>query len=245
MRRSRPLFRHSKNLTAAAIALAALPASPARAGPPFVTDDPEPTDLKHWEIYNFVSGTREFGADALDGGVDLNYGGARDLQLTATLPLHVESGAPLDSGSVELAVKYRFAHQAPDRISADIALFPRVILPTARGARRAQVLLPIWLQRDFGKWSLFGGAGYTLNPGPDQRNYWQQGLVLTRQMRPGLQLGLEYYGQARTSVDDRPVHGANLAAIVHIHGPFSWLVSAGKGLNRPQTIAYTALKLDL
>jgi len=226
---------------------AALCAAPgvAVAGPPFVTDDPVPTDPHHWEIYNFVGASREMGSTGADLGVDLNYGPVRDLQLTATLPLHVETGVPLDTGDVELAFKYRFAHQHEGKVSADLALFPRVFLPTGRGSRRAQILLPLWAQRDFGRWSLFGGGGYMLNPGAGQRDYWQQGVVLTRQMRPGFQLGLEYYGRGRAAEDDRPVQGLNVAAIVHIKGPYSWLVSTGQGVNRKQTLFYTALKLDL
>jgi len=30
---------------------------PALAGPPYVSDDPEPTDYKHFEIYSFGNGT--------------------------------------------------------------------------------------------------------------------------------------------------------------------------------------------
>lgn len=233
-----------KRWTYAGLVLAAIPGA-AWAGPPFVTDDPVPTDPGHWEIYNFASATREFGDTDAAMGVDLNYGPARDLQLTTTLPLHVATGSPLDAGDVELAVKYRFAHQAEGKLSADIAAFPRVFLPTGRGSRRAQVLLPIWAQRDWGAWSLFGGAGYTLNPGVGQRDYWQQGVVLTRQIRPGFQLGVEYYGRGPASEDDRAVHGINLATIIHIKGPFSWLTSAGQGISRKQTIVYAALKLDL
>ena len=32
-------------------------ARPAAAGPPYVADDPEPTDYKHFEIYTFNGGT--------------------------------------------------------------------------------------------------------------------------------------------------------------------------------------------
>src|SRR5438270_5724696 len=39
----------------AALALASL-AFPAAAGPPYLTDDPVPTDLGRWEIYGFASG---------------------------------------------------------------------------------------------------------------------------------------------------------------------------------------------
>lgn len=242
--------RHGGFATRAAAVLMALMCAlvlpaPAMAGPPFLTDDPEPTDTHHWEIYNFATGTHDEGDSSLDLGMDLNYGAAPNLQLTATFPLHTETGEPLEAGDVELAAKYKFLHQHAGTISADVAFFPRVFVPTARESRYAQVLLPVWAQRDFGPWSVFGGGGYTLNPGRGNRNYWQQGVAVARQMRPGWQLGLEYYGQGRQSLDSRPVQGLNLGTIVHIHGPFSLLGSLGQGLSRKQTVFYTALKLDL
>src|ERR1700676_5417019 len=65
--------------------LAAL-ARPASAGPPYVSDDPEPTDYKHFEIYTFNSGTATQSGISGATGIDFNYGAAPDLQLTATLP---------------------------------------------------------------------------------------------------------------------------------------------------------------
>ena len=84
-----------------------------------------------------------------------------------------------------------------------------------------------------------------INPGAGQRNYWQQGVVVTRQMARGLQLGVEYYGQGVTTAGERPIHGVNVGAVVHLRGPFSLLGSFGQGLNRRQTIFYSSLKLDL
>ncbi len=227
--------------------VAGVPALPtqALAGPPFITDDPQPTELHRWEIYNSVGGVIQDGRTSLDAGVDLNYGGLRDVQLTATLPLHSETGQPLDAGVVQLAGKYRFLHQHPGVLSADIAVFPRVFLPTGRGIRRAQLLLPVWAGRDWGKWSLLAGGGYMLNPGVGRRDYWQQGVALIHKLRPGWQLGLEYYGQGRDSADSRSVQGVNLGSIVHLGGPCSWLASFGQGVSRKQTVFYTALKLDL
>jgi hypothetical protein len=69
-------------------------------------------------------------------------------------------------------------------------------------------------------------------------------VVVTRQVRDGFQLGLEYYGQGATADGERRVDGINLGAVIHLAGPYSLLASFGQGLNRPQTIAYTALKLD-
>ena len=68
-----------------------LESTSAFAGPPYVTDDPEPTDYQHFEIYTFADGTAT--RDGRDGetGIDFNYGGAEDLQLTAVVPVAYET----------------------------------------------------------------------------------------------------------------------------------------------------------
>src|ERR1044072_5471667 len=97
---------------------------PAWAGPPYVTDDPEPTENGHFEIYAFTGGTAARGDVGGASGIDFNYGGAPDLQLTAVLPLEydVPSGAPSVTGvgNIELAAKYRFLHQ--DDFGWDVAV---------------------------------------------------------------------------------------------------------------------------
>lgn len=221
-----------------------LVAGTARAGPPFITDDPVPTDTGHWEIYNYASTLCEGGVSSLDAGLDLNYGAVRDVQLTASLPLHRESGVPLDTGDVQMAAKFRFLHQDKGPLPLDVTFFPRVFLPTGRGSSRTQILLPIWAQRDVGRWQFFGGGGYTVNPGAGNRDYWVQGVVALRQMRHGWQMGLEEYYQGASEDGGRPVTGLNLGTLVHIAGPFSLIGSAGRGVNRRQTVAYAALKLD-
>ena len=59
---------------------------PALAGPPYMTDDPEPTDYRHFEIYTFTNGTATRDGTSGEGGIDFNYGGAPNLQLSATVP---------------------------------------------------------------------------------------------------------------------------------------------------------------
>ena len=68
-----------KPIRSSLAALAMLAASvtpPALAGPPYVSDDPEPTDYRHFEIYAFTSGTRTIDGTSGQGGVDFNYGAA-------------------------------------------------------------------------------------------------------------------------------------------------------------------------
>src|ERR1700729_2827528 len=125
--------------------------APAVAGPPYVSDDPEPTDFKHFEIYTFNSGTNT--RDGTEGGtgIDFNYGAAPNLQLTATLPIGFSfpSGSSSQFGlsNIELAAKYRFLQQAS--FGWDVAVFPRVFLfseSSSGGDRQVSRLLPIWVQ---------------------------------------------------------------------------------------------------
>jgi hypothetical protein len=46
----------ARHLPGASLAALLLLSSPALAGPPFITDDPEPTDYLHWELYTFSQG---------------------------------------------------------------------------------------------------------------------------------------------------------------------------------------------
>ena len=68
------------------IALALLVTNAAMAGPPYVTDDPEPTEYQHYEIYAFTAGTKPADGTGAAAGIDFNYGGAENLQLTMVLP---------------------------------------------------------------------------------------------------------------------------------------------------------------
>ena len=58
------------------------------AGPPFLTDDPEPTDTGHWEIYAPLLES-EGSSAAFSGtvGAEINYGPVKDVQLTLGLPM--------------------------------------------------------------------------------------------------------------------------------------------------------------
>ena len=174
------------------------------AGPPYVSDDPEPTDYKHFEIYTFNNGTATRNGIAGESGIDFNYGAAPDLQLTATVPAGFDrpfgEGTSVGLGNIELAAKYRFLHQ--DSFGLDVSVFPRVFLPSGSnviGDNHASLLLPVWVQKDWsGGWSAFGGGGCTVT---ERRavDFCQAGAVLTYQLLPKLQLGAELFHQTADS----------------------------------------------
>jgi hypothetical protein len=215
----------------AALGLAAA-AVPARAGPPYLTDDPVPTDTDHWEIYAFAAGEGRHSTVDEDIGLDLNYGPATNIQLTATLPFSF-SHAPLEgwrsgTGDVELGLKYRFLRDEKRGVSASI--FPRAILPTAAHSpgEKTRFLLPLWLGKDFGgSTSLFGGGGYMINPGSGNRNFWQGAIALTHDLSKEVSVGAEVTRQGPDAVGATSQTRFGVGSIVHIAGPASLLMSGG------------------
>ena len=218
------------------LALSALSLSTtALAGPPFLTDDPEPTDTGHWEIYAPFADAAGRGKD-LEGstGAELNYGAAANLQLTLGLPAsytHDRAGWHMGRGDLELSAKYRVFHDEAAGLS--VAVFPGVTLPTASNGldnSRVTALLPIWAQKDIGDWSVFGGGGYAINPGPGNRDYWTGGIALTRNISKMLLLGAEAGRQSADAVGGRASTSIGLGAIATLGGPFRLLASGGPTL---------------
>lgn len=238
---------------AAVLAWLSVPAM-ALAGPPFLTDDPEPTDVGHWEIYAPLLESSGRGI-SYDGsiGAELNYGAAADLQLTLGLPVgfsHDRSGYVFGRGDLELSAKYRFYHDAAHGIS--VAAFPGFSLPTARsglGSGRVTALLPVWAQKNSGPWSVFGGGGFAINPGRGNRNFWTGGIAVTRTVSKRLLGGVEVDRQGPDTIGGRASTSVGIGAIYRLKAPFRILASGGPafvgGHRSPGFHGFIALGIDL
>lgn len=212
---------------------------PALAGPPYVSDDPEPTDYGHFEIYTFNTGTMtQIGTEG-ETGIDFNYGAAPDLQLTATLPLGFSfagsGAAQFGLSNVELAAKYRFLHQAT--FGWDVAVFPRIFLPSgsdAVGDRNASLLLPLWVQRDLGNgWATFGGGGCQIFVTTSSQDTCMAGWVVTRQVTSNLQIGAELFHQTASEVA-RATTSLGIGATYDVNKNFHLLGYLRAGVQNPR-----------
>ena len=206
----------------------------ALAGPPFLTDDPAPTDYQHYEVYGFANGTG--GRDGTGGafGIDFNYGATPDLQLTAALPISYEDprGGHITTGlgNIELAAKFRILHQ--EDVGVDVAVFPRLFLPSGSnlGDDHAAVLLPIWVGRSWSDWSTFGGGGCVINRGGDSNDFCQAGWAVTHKLLSNLQLGAEIFHQGADAKGGRASTILGFGATYDISESVHLLGYAGAGL---------------
>lgn len=221
---------------AVSVATLALMSARALAGPPYVTDDPIPTDEGHYEIYAFTAGTETGDGTSGQAGIDFNYGGAENLQLTMVVPFAYDSpdrGSGVTGfGNIELAAKYKILRQ--DSFGIDVAVFPRVFLPTstnvALGEKHPSYFLPLYVQKDFAEWGAFGGVGCTINRGGDSQDFCRMGLVVTRRVTPELQLGFEVYHQTPDQKGGRQATGVGLGAIYDVSEHYHLMASAGPGI---------------
>ena len=233
----------------AALCIALFP-SAALAGPPFITDDPEPVDYEHWEFYDFSQGIRAKGAtDGVAPACDCNYGILPNVQLHVQpgVALHRDKGGPFTYGAMdtELGVKYRFLEQDKKDWTPSVAFYPLLETPSGDatrglGAGRTRAFLPFWAQKDMGDWTTFGGGGFWINRGPGARNYAFMGWVLQRKLSDKLAVGVELFHQTPSEIGGMQTTGFNVGATYDLTEHYHLLVSAGKGLQHArETDAFT------
>jgi Putative MetA-pathway of phenol degradation len=211
------------------------------AGPPFRTDDPEPVPYHHGEVYLFSTGTHEAGGTGGVGpALELNYGPLPDTQLHLIVPMAYVDPEGGDShfgyGDTELGVKYRLVHETDRRPM--VGVFPIVEVPTGDsdkglGNGKAQYFFPVWIQKDFGRWTTYGGGGYWINPGAGNKNYWFTGILLQYSFSESVYLGGELFYQTADTTDGENSVGFNVGGSASLGGHLQLLFSAGRGLTNP------------
>ena len=204
------------------IGAALLLCNPASAGPPYITDDPEPTDTGHWENYLYVEGTRAEGAfNAPGAGIEINYGAFADTQFTWSCPAHSQSGARRYGHRLGAAWRWREVSlhgRGREWLAPAGRILPANLHSRRRESHNTPIteLLPIWLQKSFGDWTTFGGGGFMDNPGAGNRDYEIYGWALQRQLTNNFALGAEIFGQSRSSIDDNASMAIGVAALYNI-----------------------------
>jgi hypothetical protein len=209
------------------------------AGPPFVTDDPEPVEHRHWEIY--VASQHAKDKDGWSGTAphfEVNYGVLPNLQLHLIAPLAYvrpnDGSSHYGFGDLELGAKYRFIQETD--WTPQVGAFPIFDLPTGSsssglGSGHLRTFLPIWFQKSLGPWQSYGGGGYWINPGSENKNYWFLGWQVQRELSKAIALGAEVFYNTPTAKGEGGRTGFNVGTIFNFTDEHHLLFSAGRDIH--------------
>ncbi len=215
-----------------------LGAPTAHAGPPYTTDDPEPVEYHHWEVY--LASLTNHDRDGWTGTaphLELNYGAVPELQLHVIAPLAYSAPArgpaTFGYGDTELGAKLRFLDER--KWTPMIGTFPLLEVPTGSRARglgngSAQVFIPFWLQKSFGDWTTYGGWGVWLDAGNANRHWWFFGWLLQRKVFDRFSVGLEIFHTTPEELGAESDTRFNVGSTFDITPNHHLMVSAGRSI---------------
>ncbi len=183
-------------------------------GPPYQVDDPVPVDLHHYEFYIFGSadGTPAE-MDSEGPAFEFNWGAIPRVQLHAILPWGV--AAPSNNpaylpggagktyfGLTDMELGAKIAYIKESKYVPQIGTFTMFEMPTGSyqkglGVGKVWYRLPLWLQKNFGNWLLDGGAGETVVPQVQYRDFPYGGFLLKYTFGERLEFGGEVFAHGR------------------------------------------------
>ncbi len=241
----------------------------AHAGPPFQTDDPDPVEFHHFEMYAFElsdsTGKNAGGTILETPAYEVNYGAAPGLQIHLVLPPTVVfqpgsngNAGPTNYGigDTELGFKYRLFKET--KHSPEIGIFPFFEFPSGNadkglGVGKTWYRMPLWLQKSWGpddaQWTTYGGAGAAVVPQDGYTTYPFAGWLIQRQLNKKWTLGGELFGHGAEGPAALSTRSSTLLDLGGIYefrkfdeGGFDLLFAAGRSIyGQPETYTYLSL----
>ena len=208
-----------------------------QAGPPFVTDDPEPPPPGSWEINIPFMLERSPGKTEMNAPLfDFNYG-LPDVQLKLEFPISIVhddgDGTAVGAGDLLLGVKWRFLNN--EELHLQLGVYPQLLVPTGDHARglgegRTAFVLPLVAQKSWGKWTLYGNVGFLWQTAAETRNYVYAGAVLEREINERLTLGAELFGNSPKEHGSRSDVAFNLGGTWKLSEHVNLLFTGGRDI---------------
>ena len=221
-----------------------------QAGPPFVTDDPEPPPPGGWEINVPFILERTPGKTEMDAPLfDLNYG-LPDIQLKLEFPIEIvnedSNGMQASPGDSLIGVKWRFFNN--ERSQVQFGIYPQLLLPTGDHARGlgdggSAFVFPLLAQRNWEKWTLYANVGYWWQTGAEMRDYFYAGAVIEREINERLTLGAELFANSPKERGGRSELAFNVGGTWRLNEHLNLLFSGGRDIVGDTTaMAYIGLQ---
>lgn len=206
-------------------------------GPPFGTDDPETVMFRHWEYYLSSINTHQAGVwTGTSPHLEFNYGLVPNVQIHLLLPLNYiydqHAGGNIGYADTEFGIKFRLIQESDN--SPQVGVFPIVEIPTVKNSEfsngKTKIFLPVWAQKSWGKVTSYGGAGYWINPGTNNKNWIFAGWELQYSFSDALTLGGELFYHSATTNDGKNGAGFNVGGSVNPSEKMHIIFSLGHSL---------------
>lgn len=199
-------------------------------GPPYQTDDPVPVDLHHYEFYVFgaADGT-PVEMDSAGPAFEFNWGALPRVQLHAILPfgvvaplnnpVYAPSGiGPTKFGLTDMELGAKIAWIKESKHVPQIGTFTMFEIPTGNadkglGVGKVWYKIPVWLQKNVGKWTFDGGAGYQVVPQDGFRNFPYTGWLVKKEISERLELGAEVFAHGRQGSATAQTEGSTMVDV--------------------------------
>jgi len=228
------MFNNRRKFHVLIFILILLSIKPLYSGPPFGTDDPEPVNFKHWEYY--ISSVNNHQTGVWSGTaphIELNYGLIQNVQVHLLMPLNYigshQHGATFGYADTEFGIKFRFVQESEN--SPQIGTFPILEIPTIKNPElsngKTKIYLPVWLQKSWGKLTTYGGAGYWINPGTNNKNWIFSGWEIQYDFSKVITLGGEIYYHSANTKDSSYETGFNIGGSLNPSEKIHFIFSAG------------------
>lgn len=150
------------------------------------------------------------------------------------------SGSTYGYDTSEFGIKTRFVQETA--ATPQIAFYPSV---EGGGGEPTRVLLPLWMQKSWGKWSLFGGGGAYLSSQAPDRGGYVAGLALTRDVSAATNVGVEVY-RTREDALVPTATAFNVGTNVQLGALHAIVFSVGRSFDRTTPLtAYAAYEFML
>ena len=147
--------------------------------------------------------------DSVGPALEFNWGALPRVQLHAILPsgvvaplnnpVYAPSGiGPTEFGLTDMELGAKIAFIKEGKHVPQIGTFTMFEIPTGNadkglGVGKVWYKIPIWLQKNVGKWTFDGGAGYQVVPQDGFRNFPYTGWLVKKELNERLELGAEVF----------------------------------------------------
>lgn len=227
-------------------------APPALAGPPFVTNDPDPPAVGQFEIN--LPYTLERAPDGARSGqfvtFDINYGADPFTQLSIEVPFTYARprGGATRAGIGDLLLEYKRRFGTDPR-RGYFGINPQLLLPSGSarrglGAGRVSAQLPLLYQKQWGRTVFYTVLRYHLRRGEDGKSYWFLGAAVEREVTPRLKVGAELFGLTPKEVGGRHNLAFNVGFKYSINPGNVFMFSAGRSFRGdPDLMLFVGWKL--